>query len=207
MKSKTPFRPRRAALYARVSTASQDAARQVRDLKAFAKRAGFEIAAVHIETGSGAKTDRIERRKVLALAQAREIDAVLVTEASRWSRSTADLLATLQDLAAWHVSLIAERGLTFDLSTAQGKMIATVAAAFAEFERDLIRERVKSGMDAARAKGKRIGRPPGARAVTKHAAKIRRYRREGLSIRKIARAVGQSTATVQAVLNDRAPRH
>jgi DNA invertase Pin-like site-specific DNA recombinase len=200
MKSKDPFPPRRAAIYARVSTADQDADRQVRDLRAFAKRAGFKVAMVAIETASGAKTERRERAKVLAAAQAREIEAVLVTEASRWSRSTADLLSTLQDLAAWNVSLVAERGLTFDLSSAQGKMIATIVAAFAEFERDLIRERVKSGMASARAKGKRIGRPKGNRAVEKNAAKIRRYRKDGLSIRQIARAVGQSTSTVQTVL-------
>ena len=83
----------RAALYCRVSTADQSCARQERDLAAFAERAG-----TYKETASGVKLVRTERRKVLALAQRREIDAVLVTELSRWGRSTTDLLATLREL-------------------------------------------------------------------------------------------------------------
>jgi putative DNA-invertase from lambdoid prophage Rac len=78
----------RAALYCRVSTADQSCDRQEHDLRAFAKRSGFEIVGVYKEKASGAKTDRIERKKVMALAQAREIEAILVTELSRWGRST-----------------------------------------------------------------------------------------------------------------------
>jgi putative DNA-invertase from lambdoid prophage Rac len=77
----------RAALYCRVSTADQSCARQERDLAVFAARAGYEVAGVFKETGSGAKLDRAERKKVMALAQRREIDAVLVTELSRWGRA------------------------------------------------------------------------------------------------------------------------
>ena len=73
-------------------------ARQVRDLTAFAARAGYQVAGVFKETGSGVKTDRAERKKVLGLAQRREIDTVLVTELSRWGRSTLDLLHTLKQL-------------------------------------------------------------------------------------------------------------
>jgi Resolvase, N terminal domain len=73
-----------AALYCRVSTADQSCARQERDLTAFAARAGYKVSGVFKETGSGAKLDRAERKKVIALAQRREIDAVLVTELSRW---------------------------------------------------------------------------------------------------------------------------
>jgi len=97
----------RAALYCRVSTADQSCDRQERDLRAFAKRSGFEIVGVYKEKASGAKTDRIERKKVMALAQAREIDAILVTELSRWGRSTIDLVQTLQTLQAWDVSVLA----------------------------------------------------------------------------------------------------
>ena len=88
----------RAALYCRVSTADQSCARQERDLAAFAARAGYDLVGVFKETGSGAKLDRAERRKVMALAQRREIDAVLVTELSRWVRSTLDLLQSLKQL-------------------------------------------------------------------------------------------------------------
>jgi len=96
---------RRAALYARVSTADQSCERQERDLRAFAERSDYEIVGVFRETASGARNDRAERRRVMALAQAREIDVILVTELSRWGRSTIDLLHTLRDLEAHRVSL------------------------------------------------------------------------------------------------------
>ena len=97
----------RVALYCRVSTADQSCARQQRDLVAFAERSGYDVVGTFKETGSGVKLDRTERRKVMALAQARQIAAVLVTELSRWGRSTTDLLATLKELEARRVSVIA----------------------------------------------------------------------------------------------------
>jgi Resolvase, N terminal domain len=125
-----------AALYCRVSTADQTCARQERDLRAFAKKAGYKIVGVWKETASGAKDDRAQRKEVLALAQARKIDVILVTELTRWGRSMLDRFHTLQDLQAWDDSLVAQTGLQFDLRSAQGKLIASLMAALAEFERD-----------------------------------------------------------------------
>ena len=105
----------RAAIYCRVSTADQSCERQEHDLSAFARRAGYDVVGVFKETGSGTKLDRIERKKVLALAQTRQINAVLVTELSRWGRSTIDLLNTLRQLESWKVSVIAMNGMAFDL--------------------------------------------------------------------------------------------
>jgi len=190
----------RAAVYCRVSTADQSCDRQERDLRAFAKRSGFEIVDVYKEKASGAKTDRIEHKKVMALAQAREIDAILVTELSRWGRSTIDLVQTLQSLQAWDVSVLAVSGLQFDLSTPHGKMIASVMAALAEFERDLIRERIKSGIAAAKARGKRLGRQPGQRPSDRKAKKVLKLAEAGLSYRLIGRHVGLSKNTVGAIL-------
>ena len=153
----------RAALYCRVSTADQSCARQERDLAAFAARAGYEVVGVFKETGSGVKLDRAERKKVIALAQRREIDAVLVTELSRWGRSTLDLLHTLKELESWRVSVIAMNGLAFDLATPHGRMMATIIAGIADFERELLQERIRSGIAAAKARGKRLGRQPGQR--------------------------------------------
>ena len=174
----------RAALYCRVSTADQSCERQERDLRAFAKRGGFEIVAIHKENASGAKTDRIERRKVMALAQAREVDAILVTELSRWGRSTIDLVQTLQSLQAWNVSVLAISGLQFDLSTPHGRMIASVMAALAEFERDLTRERIKSGIANAKARGKKLGRQEGQRPSDRKAAKVIGLAEAGMSYRR-----------------------
>jgi DNA invertase Pin-like site-specific DNA recombinase len=123
------------AIYCRVSTDDQSCARQERDLRTFARRAGHRIVGVFKETASGAKNDRVERKKVMALAQAREIDAILVTELSRWGRSTQDLVQTLDDLHGWKVSVLAQTGLSFDLSTAGGKLMRTIMAGLAEFER------------------------------------------------------------------------
>ncbi|MFC2790631.1 recombinase family protein, partial [Escherichia coli] len=153
----------RAAIYCRVSTADQSCERQEFDLRAFAGCAGYDVVGIFKETGSGTKLDRAERKKVLALAQSRQIDAILVTELSRWGRSTLDLLNTLRELENWKVSVIAMNGMAFDLSSPYGRMLATFLSGIAEFERDLISERVKSGLAVAKARGKRLGRQAGVR--------------------------------------------
>jgi putative DNA-invertase from lambdoid prophage Rac len=187
----------RAALYCRVSTADQSCARQEHDLAAFAARAGYEVVGVFKETGSGAKLDRAERRKVMALAQRRDIDAVLVTELSRWGRSTLDLLHTLKELETWRVSVIAMNGLVFDLATPHGRMMATILAGIAEFERELIQERIRSGIAAAKARGKRLGRQLGQRPKSDRLApKVLALIAEGRSYRRIAREIGLSKNTV-----------
>src|SRR5215471_6874570 len=160
------------AIYCRVSTDDQSCERQERELRAFAKRAGHKIVGVFKETASGARNDRIERKKVMALAQVRKIDAILVTELSRWGRSTQDLVQTLDDLHSWKVSVLAQTGLSFDLNTASGKLMRTIMAGLAEFERDLIREQVKSGLAAALARGVRLGRQHGQRPSDKKAKKV-----------------------------------
>jgi putative DNA-invertase from lambdoid prophage Rac len=158
------------------------------------------------ETGSGVKLDRAERRKVMALAQTRQIDAVLVTELSRWGRSTTDLLATLKELEARQVSVIAMNGMTFDLSSPHGRMIATVLAGIAEFERELIQERIRSGIAAAKARGKRLGRQLGQRPkADRLAPKVMALVVQGRSYRLIGREVGLSKNTVaEIVRRDRA---
>jgi len=191
----------RVALYCRVSTADQSCARQERDLVAFATRAGYEVVGTFKETGSGVRLDRAERRRVMALAQARQIDAVLVTELSRWGRSTTDLLATLQELEARRVSVIALNGMAFDLTTPHGRMIATVLAGIAAFERELTQERIRSGIAAAKARGKRLGRQPGDRPKSDRlAARVMVLVANGRSYRLIAREVGLSKNTVADIV-------
>jgi len=189
----------RAAIYARVSTVDQNFDRQVGDLEAFAARAGYEVVEVWRETASGTKEQRPERKKILALAQARKIDVILVTELTRWGRSMVDLVHSLQALQAWNVSLIAQTGLQFDLATPQGKLIAGVMATLAEFERDLLRERVKSGLAAAKARGKRLGRAEGQRPSDRHATKVLRLLAAGRSYRSVARELDLSKNTVAAI--------
>ncbi len=188
----------RVAIYCRVSTADQSCERQERDLIAFAARAGYEVVGIYKETGSG---DRSERRKVMALAQAREIDTVLVSELSRWGRSTMDLLNTLRELESRRVSVITLNGMTFDLSTPNGRMVATFLSGISEFERDLISERVKSGMAAAKARGKILGRRIGQRPkADRLGAKVLALVAEGQSYRLIGRQLGLSKNTVNDIV-------
>ncbi len=133
------------------------------------------------------KLDRVERRKIMALAQARLIDTVLVTELSRWGRSTTDLLATLKELEARRVSVIALNGMAFDLTTPHGRMIATVLAGIAEFERELTQER--------------LGRQPGQRPKSDRLApKVLALVAQGRSYRVIGREVGLSKNTVAGIV-------
>ena len=159
------------------------------------------MVGVFKETASGASVNRTARNRLLDLAQARQIDAILVSELSRWGRSTQDLLDTLNRLAGWKVSVVAMNGMTFELDTPHGRMMATMLAGIAQFERDLLSERVKSGLAAARARGKKLGRQPGQRPKSdKLAPKVLQAIEHGRSYRWIARDLGISKNTVSDIV-------
>lgn len=151
----------RVALYTRVSTSDQSCERQIAELTGYAARVGFEIVATIKETASGAKNDRAERKIIMDLARKGLIDIILVTELSRWGRSTTDLRTTIEELATRQVAVRALNGPDLDISTAQGKLMVNLLAAISEFERDLLQERIKSGIAHARSKGTKSGRSIG----------------------------------------------
>lgn len=191
----------RAVIYARVSTVDQTCDRQIAELTAFAERGGYDVVDIFKETASGTKSNRAERGKIIDLAQARKIDAILVSELSRWGRSTQDLLDTLNQLAGWKVSVVAISGMTFELGTPHGRMMATMLAGIAQFERDLLSERVKSGLAAARARGKKLGRQKGQRPKSdKLAPKVIQAVENGRSYRWIARDLGINKNTVTEIV-------
>jgi putative DNA-invertase from lambdoid prophage Rac len=192
---------KRVVIYCRVSTNDQSCERQEKDLLDYAKRADFEVLSVIKETASGIKDQRAQRKKVMALAQDRRIDAILVTELTRWGRSTIDLMQTIHELQAWNVSLIAQTGFQFDISTAQGKLLASFMASLAEFERDLLRERVRSGLAAAQAQGRKLGRQEGDRPKSdKLTPMVLRLVTEGESYRRIAAELSLSKNTVMGIV-------
>jgi putative DNA-invertase from lambdoid prophage Rac len=189
----------RVAIYCRVSTHDQNCERQERDLREYAQRLGYEIVGVWSEFGSGVKLDRVKRKEIIAIARKGKVDAVLVTELTRWGRSTIDLINTLNDLHSWKVSLIAQTGMQFDLSTPAGNLMLTIMAGLAEFERSLIQERIKSGVALARSKGKVFGRKPGSKA-DKYRDRIKLLNDEGKSIRAIAAELGIKKGLVERQL-------
>ena len=187
------------AIYCRVSTHDQNCERQERDLRDYATRLGYDVVGIWSEFGSGVKLDRAKRKEVMAIARKGKIDAVLVTELTRWGRSTIDLINTLNDLHSWKVGVIAQTGMQFDLSTPAGNLMLTIMAGLAEFERSLIQERIKSGVALARSKGKVFGRKPGSKA-DKYRNDIKLLNEEGKSIRVIATKLGLDKGMVERQL-------
>ena len=148
----------RAAIYTRVSTSGQSTQRQCRALRTYAASRGWTVVREVEETASGANHKRPLREEVLQLARGRAIDAILVQSLDRWGRSVQDLVLTMAELEALGVVFVVPGHI--DMSTPMGRMLAHFLGAVAEFERELVRERVRSGLDNARVKGKRLGRPP-----------------------------------------------
>jgi DNA invertase Pin-like site-specific DNA recombinase len=190
------------AIYCRVSTADQNCDRQENELLAYADRADYEIVGVFKETASGAKNDRKERESVLKLARQRLIDIVLIHELTRWGRSTQDLIHTINELFSRDVSLIPLNGMSFDLNTPMGKLLLTIIAGVSEFERDLLRERIKSGVASAKAKGKHLGRPVGSSKYNRYLKIVSELKEKRTSVRDIAKQLKLSPTTVQKILRE-----
>jgi putative DNA-invertase from lambdoid prophage Rac len=192
-RAKTPFR---AGLYARVSTQDQQTIpMQTRALREYAVRRGWTITLQVKEIGSGA-SQRERREQLLEAARRREIDAVLVWRLDRWGRSVTDLLATLQELEHLGVGFVSLTE-ALDLTTPAGRAMAGLLAVFAEFEREILRERVRAGLAQARQNGQRLGRPVTAAL---HADQIRKLRRAGLSKAAIARRLRIGRTSVRRIL-------
>src|SRR5207253_6892714 len=175
--ARKPVKMFRAGVYARVSTSDQQTIPlQIRALRDYAARRGWSIALQVKEIGSGASQRQL-REKLLEAARRREIDVVLVWRLDRWGRSVADLLATLQELDHLGVGFVSLTE-ALDLTTPTGRAMAALLAVFAEFEREILRERVRAGLAHARQTGQRLGRPT---TSAKHAVEIRKLYRAGIS--------------------------
>ena len=188
--------PLRVGLYARVSTHDQQTLPlQLHAMREYAAKRGWTIVAPVKEVGSGA-TQRELREKLLVAARRREIDMVLVWRLDRWGRSVADLVSTLQELQQLGVGFVSLTE-ALDLTTPTGRAMAGLLAVFAEFERDILRERVRAGLVYARQHGKRLGRPP---SVVHNAAEVRKLCQQGISKSEIARRLEIGRTSVRRLL-------
>src|ERR1700675_3980488 len=189
--------PLRASLYARLSTHDQQTLPlQIRAMREYAAKRGWTIAAQIKEVGSGT-SQRELRQALIAAARRREIDVVLVWRLDRWGRSVADLVSTLQELQHLGVGFVSLTE-ALDLTTPAGRAMAGLLAVFAEFEREILRERVRAGLAHARQNGKHLGRPPSA---AHKATQVRRLYRDGLSKSEIARRIKIGRTSVSRILS------
>jgi DNA invertase Pin-like site-specific DNA recombinase len=184
---------KRAALYLRVSTSEQNTELQRTELEAVAQRAGWQIVEVYEDAGFSGKNGRDKRPafdRLLKDATRRKFDIVAVWAVDRLGRSLKDLVNTLHELQATGVDLYLNKQ-ALDTSTPTGRALFGMLGVFAEFERDMIVERVRSGVARAKANGKQLGRPRRDKAaVLAELAK-------GTSLRVTARTCGVSLKTVQ----------
>jgi putative DNA-invertase from lambdoid prophage Rac len=186
----------RAGLYARVSTYDQQTLpMQNRAMREYAARRGWTIVMQVREVGSGA-AQRQAREKLLQAARRRDIDVVLVLRLDRWGRSVTDLLTTLQELDHLDVGFVSLTE-ALDLTTPTGRAMAGLLAVFAEFEREILRERVRAGLAHARQNGKKLGRPITAGL---HGDQVRKLHRAGVSKSEIARRMQIGRTSVRRIL-------
>jgi DNA invertase Pin-like site-specific DNA recombinase len=187
----------RVALYARVSTShGQDVTLQTRELRQFAEARGWRIVDEYTDEGiSGAKDSRPELNRLMIAARRRQFDVVLCWKLDRFGRSLRHLVNALAELEAVGVAFVSLTD-NLDLGTPAGRLMFQVIAAMGEFERELIRERVRAGLRNARAKGKKLGRP----RASLDAARASRLRAHGRSFREIAAEMGHSRSLIHRTL-------
>jgi len=189
----------RVAIYARVSTTVQDAGLQTRELGQFAEARGWTMADQYVDSGvGGSKDSRPELNRLMLDAKRRRFDVVLVWKLDRFGRSLRHLVNALAEFESLGIAFVSLSD-NLDLSTASGRLMFNIIGAMAEFERELIRERVRAGMRNARAKGTRIGRP----RQKVDTAFIARLRAQGVSWRAISAQLGVGVATVHRAAGGR----
>ncbi len=189
---------KRVAFYLRVSTGEQTTENQRRELEQVAKRSGWQVVEIYEDAGISGANGREKRPafdKLLKDASRREFDLVAAWSVDRLGRSLQHLVAFLGELHALKIDLyLHQQGI--DTTTPAGKAMFQMMGVFAEFERAMIQERVKSGLARARASGQRLGRPP---VAVRKRAEVLKLRRDGQSVRAIARALKLAPGTVQRI--------
>ncbi|MEP1740173.1 MAG: recombinase family protein [Kangiellaceae bacterium] len=189
---------KRAVIYARVSTNKQTTENQLRELQEVIQRNGWELAKVYQDegiSGSKGRDGRPQFNELLKDAVRKEFDVVLSWSVDRLGRSLQDLLGFLNELHSKHIDLyLHQQGI--DTTTPAGKALFQMMGVFAEFERSMIKERIKSGITRAKARGVTLGRP---KVTVQTERKIKDLRATGMGIRKVATTVGVGVSVVQRI--------
>jgi len=185
----------KAAIYGRVSTTAQDTNLQMREVRQFVQRRGWQIAEEYIDKGiSGSREKRPALDKLMSEAKRRRFDAVVVYRYDRFARSLRHLVNALEEFRALGIEFVSiHEGV--DTSTPNGRLVFGIFASIAEFERELIRARVRSGLAAAKARGIQLGRPALRKFTAKEIKELRRDRRNGMPFQKLAQLHGTSVWT------------
>ena len=191
--------PVRTGIYVRVSTADQDVGLQLDELRRVAGQRAWVTVDEYVDEGvSGAAAERPGLDRLMADARRGRLDTILVWKFDRFARSTKHLLDALEQFRHLGVDFVSMRE-GIDTSTATGKMVFTMIAAIAEFEREIIRERVVAGVRRAQAAGKHCGRP--RRHLDLQA--VDALRGQGRSLHEISRILGVPRSTIQRRLRER----
>jgi DNA invertase Pin-like site-specific DNA recombinase len=190
---------RKAVIYARVSTNSQECGAQINELREYAKRAKYQVIQEFLDTGhTGKHTRRPAFKKMMELVKKRKINIILVWKLDRLSRSMKDLVNTVEQLEHYGVDLCSYDN-QIDTSSPGGKLLFHIMGAVAEFEREIISERVKAGLRNAKRKGVKLGRPKTPAHIICTAEELRN---QGMTFRAIGAKLGISEAMVRKGLKE-----
>jgi putative DNA-invertase from lambdoid prophage Rac len=198
------IKPKRCAIYCRVSTQDQNSSLQVGELTEFVKnRSGWAIHSVYEDKRTGTDGNRPQLKALLKAARLREIDIVICWKLDRWFRSLKEIVTTLQELNELGVEFISFKD-NLDLTTSTGKLMMHIIAAFAEWEVSILRERVRSGLIAAKSRGVVLGRPHTVTSAI--IEQVIALRAQGLSIRDIERKIDKviSKTSIERILHSSA---
>jgi len=186
--------PKTVAVYARGSTDRQTADSQLHELRDFVKRSQWRVVGEYIDQGyTGSNTRRPAFTEMMSEARRKKFDILLVWKLDRLGRSLKDLINTLDELGSLGIEFISYEN-QLCTSTPSGKLLFQIIGAVAEFEKDIIRERVKAGLANAQRKGKRLGRPAYPDTLYHKAADLHK---KGFSFRSIAKELGVDEATIR----------
>lgn len=185
----------RAALYSRVSTSSQDTDAQDAELKGYAEVRGWTVTKVYSDKASGTKQSRPALDELMAECRRRKVDVVLVWKFDRFARSLRHLVSALEEFKTLGVNFIsATEGI--DTTVPSGELVFQIFGAIAQFERELIVQRVKAGLSQARREGKVLGRPAIKRLSEEEINAIRAERAKGVTLRELSKKFGASMWSV-----------